>query len=207
MLYPRRRRAAPELPDLLATTTEEFARRYFETPEIARPTFAKHQVLLLSDYVQRYGMNPPDIQILMDEIAGGLEQVDNPREASDIRRQLLAFALEHVGDEDAATLGHMENLATDLYWMEQFDEANVLLEHVLEIRRRDLGARHPLTLDAQRYLATCLVRALHFEKGIELERDLHTYFREQYGDRDDRTIAAEKQLEVSHQWLEHHNFR
>lgn len=147
-------------------------------------------------------MQAPEVQLVMDELAGGLERVDQVEQAVVIRREITEFLRLHLGDEDAAVISHMENLAHDLYWLEEYGETIELLEHVRKTRCRDLGSRHPLTLETQRHLATALVKGRQFDKAIALDRDLHSYFRDEYGDQDDRTIEADEQLRTALQWFE-----
>ncbi len=73
-----------------------------------------------------------------------------------------------------------------------------------ETRRRDLGVRHPLTLETQRHLATALVRGSQFEKAIAPYRDLYSYYRDQYGTKDQWTDEAKEQLEMTLQWFKNH---
>ena len=204
MLNRRHAKAPHDPPEGLITTREEFEDRYLETPNVGRPALAKHQSLLLEEYIRREGMQSPQVQIAMDELAGGLERVDLVEQAVTIRREIVTFLRPLLGDEDVAVVGHMENLAHDLHWLEQYDEANVLLERVWEARCRALGARHPLTLETQRDLATSLTRAQQFDRAIALDRDLYSYFQEDNGDQDERTIDAKEQLDSAKQLFEDH---
>jgi hypothetical protein len=159
-------------------------------------------MLLLGDCIDRYGIAPQEIQNVMDELAGGLESVDEIENACAIRGQLLEFALKHVSEGHVAALGHMENLASDLYWLERYDESIQLLERVWHFRIRDLGRRDPVTLETQNELVTVLVRGRQFEKGIDLAADLYDYYQDCFGAQDERTASALEQLTNARLWSE-----
>jgi hypothetical protein len=179
---------------------DDFARRLSLVPEADRLDFLDREVLRLEQAINQDGMRPPDIQTWMDQVAAALEESEQLERAVRIRKQLLDFAMEHVGADNQATLGHMENLATDLYILACYGQSADLLQHVWEVRRRDLGERTALTLETQRELATALVRAGRYQVALELDRDQVAFYGEKFGTDDERTLDAQNQLDFALQW-------
>jgi tetratricopeptide (TPR) repeat protein len=181
---------------------DDFEKRFASVAAGEQRAFFLREVALLEEAVAADGMQPLQIQVWMDELAHALESIGEMERAIGIRERLLAFSLEHVGDEDDATIGHMENLGKDLYRVESYHSAVGLLAHVLEVRRRTLGERDPLTVETQGDLATALVRDGQFERAIELNRDLLRYYEDNCGVHDQRTITAREQLDNAFKWRE-----
>ena len=197
-----KRRRTPNLhrPEQLVDSGDQLVERYETIAEVARPAFARHQRLLLEECIRQNGLAPAQMQILMDEIANGLERVDEFEEALVIRRRHAEFAIEHLGDEDPASLAAMQNLGNVLYWVEQYDASIELFERVWAILCRDLGKRDDRSLELQRDLATALVRAGRVDRAIELDEDLLENYRDTLGAEHEQTVIAAQQLEVAKQW-------
>jgi hypothetical protein len=181
---------------------DDFQRRYASVAEADQTAFLQRELALLKDAIAADGLEPLQIQTWMDELAHVLESRNQMESAIDLRQQLLAFSLEHVSDEHVATIGHMENLAKDLYRVEQYHSAAELFSHVLEVRRRSLGELDPVTLETQSDLATTLVRDGQFQRAIELSQDLLLCSKQEFGLDDQRTVKAGELLENARKWEE-----
>jgi endonuclease YncB( thermonuclease family) len=65
-----------------------------------------------------------------------------------------------LGPDDPSTLSSLENLASTLQWLDEFDEAKVIYQSLLAKRIRLLGTDHPETERTQEILSA-------IEKGDE----------------------------------------
>jgi hypothetical protein len=66
-------------------------------------------------------------------------------EACEQRRQIVSVRTRTLGPDDPSTLSSLENLAGTLQWIDEFDEARLIYESLLERRSRSLGTAHPDT--------------------------------------------------------------
>jgi hypothetical protein len=177
-----------------------FEHRYSAAGDEGRAEFLSQELLLLREANAREGIEPPEIQDWMDQLAGAFELDGRYEEAIDLRTQLFEFAQKYAGVEHDATVAHEENLAHDLFWANRLDASIFHFERILAARQRHLGHRDPLTLGTQGYLAAVLVRDAQFERAITLEADLVDYFEMEFGSNDDRTIEAKRELATTIRW-------
>jgi eukaryotic-like serine/threonine-protein kinase len=83
-------------------------------------------------------------------------------EACEQRRLIVAVRTRTLGPDDLSTLSSLENLAGALQWVDEFDEAKLIYQSLLEKRSHLLGVDHPDTVRT-----SDLLNAL--EKGSERE--------------------------------------
>ena len=81
-------------------------------------------------------------------------------EACEQRRQIVGVRTTTLGPDDQSTLSSLENLASTLEWLDEFDEAEVIYRGLLASRTRVLGMAHSDT-ERTREILTAL------EKGTE----------------------------------------
>lgn len=67
------------------------------------------------------------------------------REACEQRRRIVSVRTGTLGPDDPSTLSSLENLASTLQWLDEFDEAKVIYQSLLAKRIRMLGTDHPET--------------------------------------------------------------
>jgi tetratricopeptide (TPR) repeat protein len=75
-------------------------------------------------------------------------------EACEQRRQIVRVRTETLGPDDPSTLLSLENLAGTLRWLDEFDEAKLIYQSLLEKRIRLLGPAHPETERTREMLIT-----------------------------------------------------
>jgi len=83
-------------------------------------------------------------------------------EACEQRRHIVSVRTRTLGPDDPSTLSSLENLAGALQWIDEFDEAQLMYESLLDRRSRSLGVAHPDT-ERTRDLLSAL------EKGPETD--------------------------------------
>ena len=66
-------------------------------------------------------------------------------EACEQRRQIVSVRTATLGPDDPSTLNALENLASSLQWLDEFDEAKLIYQSLLAKRIRLLGNGHPDT--------------------------------------------------------------
>ncbi len=83
-------------------------------------------------------------------------------DACEQRRQIVSVRSRTLGPDDPSTLSSLENLASTLQWIDEFDEAKLLYQSLLERRSRSLGIAHADTQRTRDMLSA-------FEKGPETD--------------------------------------
>ena len=86
------------------------------------------------------------------EVFGDFQPVDVRR--SKLISRLLEQQRTVLGDEHPETLSSMNNLASTLEVMREYDAARIMREKVLAIRKRVLGDEHPDTLTSMNFALT-----------------------------------------------------
>jgi hypothetical protein len=77
-----------------------------------------------------------------------------------------------------------------------------LFEHIVAIRRRDLGPADPLTLETQTSLLIALVGGQRYSQAKQVAQTLLNFYEADLGPMDPLTIQAEINLNTVLEWID-----
>jgi hypothetical protein len=140
----------------------------------------------------------PEILALYTVIGESLPDLKRPTEASAWARKALLGGEKIYGTAHSVTLCAMEYLAQNYAELKDFKKVYSLQEQCVKLMKESLGANHPHTIYAGGGLVDLInQRKMNLpsrKKVIGHRRALLEKTREQYGERDWRTLACQSQL-------------
>ena len=106
--------------------------------------------------------------------------------------------LEHLGDDQPATLSALHNVAMLYADQGRYERAEVLLQRTLRLRRQELGDEHPDTLASIRVLARLFSSQGHREDAERLYREVLMLQMRGLGKEDPDTVLTMSDLAELH---------
>lgn len=111
-----------------------------------------------------------------------------------IKRFILTWSRQILGDEHPDTIGAMNNLAATLGDQGELDEAVKMMKEVLKKQRRILGDEHPDTILAINNLAATLRDKGELDEAVKMMKEVLEKWRQILGDEHLYTKTATQKL-------------